>query len=310
MRLVTPDVELVVCGSSIRSMPTFAGWEAEVLEQAYDQVDYVSCHAYDEELDGDHASFLASATDLDRFVDAVVATADHIGAKLRCPKRINLSFDEWNVWYLERHRAAPPATEWRVAPRLIEDEYSSADAVVVGSLLMALLRHSDRVSAAALAQLVNVIAPIRTPNGPSWRQTTFYPFALTSRHAVGDVLRVEPAAPTYQTARHGEVPLVDAVATRDADAGETAIFVVNRSIGRPVPLDVDIRALSPCALVEALTVTDADPYATNNQQRPDRVRPVPLAAVTVDSGTLLAVLPPVSWSMLRLSAVSQGGIRT
>ncbi len=302
MRLVTPDVELVVCGSSSRSMPTFAAWEAEVLEQAYDQVDYVSCHAYYEELDGDLGSFLASATDLDQFVSAVLATTDHIGAKLRSPKRINVSFDEWNVWYLERYRAEPPATEWRVAPRIIEDEYSAADAVVVGSLLIALLRHSDRVTAASLAQLVNVIAPIRTePSGPSWRQTTFYPFALTSRHAVGDVLRVEPAAPNYPTGRYGEVPLIDAVATRNADAGETAIFVVNRCVDRPMPLDVDMRALSPCTPVEAVTVTDADPYATNSRQWPDRVRPAPLPAVTVDSGTLHAVLPPVSWSMLRLS---------
>ncbi|MDX6419117.1 MAG: alpha-L-arabinofuranosidase, partial [Trebonia sp.] len=36
------------------------------------------------------------------------------------------------------------------------------DAVVLGNLLMSLLRHSDRVTAACLAQLVNVIAPIRT----------------------------------------------------------------------------------------------------------------------------------------------------
>ena len=311
MRMVTADLELVVCGSSSRSMPTFAGWEAEVLEQAYDQVDYISCHAYYEELDGDLGSFLASATDLDRYIDAVVATADHVGAKLRSPKRINVSFDEWNVWYLERHRAEPPAAEWRVAPRIIENDYSAADAVVVGSLLIALLRHSDRVTAAAIAQLVNVIAPIRTePNGPAWRQTTFYPFALTSRHAAGEVLRVEPSVSTYKTAKYGDVSLVDAVATRDAEAGETTIFVVNRSIDRPVPLDVDIRALNPCTPVKALTVTDADPYATNNQQRHDRVTPSPLPAVTVDSGVLSAVLPPVSWSMLVLAAESPKAART
>ena len=42
------------------------------------------------------------------------------------------------------------------------------------------------MTAASLAQLVNVIAPIMTePGGPTWRQTTFFPFAITSRLAVG-----------------------------------------------------------------------------------------------------------------------------
>ena len=71
-----------------------------------------------------------------------------------------------------------------VAPRLIEDRYSVTDAVVVGNLLISLLRHADRVAVACVAQLVNVIAPIMTePGGPAWRQTTFHPFAATSRYA-------------------------------------------------------------------------------------------------------------------------------
>ena len=56
-----------------------------------------------------------------------------------------------------------------------------------------MLRHADRVKIGCLAQLVNVIAPIRTePGGPAWRQTTFHPFALTSEHGRGTVLRTEP----------------------------------------------------------------------------------------------------------------------
>ena len=61
--------------------------------------------------------------------------------------------------------SAPPTCDWAQAPRLIEDQYTAVDAVVVGNLLMTLLRHADRVSIACLAQLVNVIAPIRTEAG-------------------------------------------------------------------------------------------------------------------------------------------------
>src|SRR5690606_30121195 len=184
----------VACGSSGRSMPTFGAWEAEVLDECYDLVDFVSLHAYYEEHDGDLGSFLASATDMDRFIEEVVATADHVAAKRKSAKRIMLSFDEWNVWYLSRfqaEQAARPRQDWPVAPRIIEDRYSAADAVVVGDMLISLLRHADRVTAASQAQLVNVIAPIMTePGGPAWRQTTFHPFARTAEAARGDVLRV------------------------------------------------------------------------------------------------------------------------
>ena len=242
MRQAEPDLELVACGSSHSSMPTFGSWEATVLEEAYDVVDYVSLHAYYEEHDGDPGSFLASAVDMDRFIDAVTATADHVRAKLGASKRIDLSFDEWNVWYISRFQDDGPEPGWPVAPRLIEDRYSVTDAVVVGSLLISLLRHADRVAVACLAQLVNVIAPMMTePGGGAWRQTTFHPFAATSRYARGDVLRLAIDAPSYETERFGEVPLVDAVATYD-DAG-AVLFVVNRSLDATVQLAVDTRPL-------------------------------------------------------------------
>ena len=72
------------------------------------------------------------------------------------------------------------------------------DALVVGCLLITLLRHADRVRMACLAQLVNVIAPIRTRDaGPAWRQATYFPFQHAARYGRGAVLRVEVQAPTY-----------------------------------------------------------------------------------------------------------------
>ena len=52
-----------------------------MLAETYDRVDYISLHAYYEEKDGDLDSFLASAVDMDRFIENVVATADHVGAR-------------------------------------------------------------------------------------------------------------------------------------------------------------------------------------------------------------------------------------
>ena len=299
MRLVDPAIELVACGSSGIGMPTFGDWEETVLEHAYEHVDYLSLHAYYEEVDGDIGSFLASSVETDRFIETVVAIADRVGARLGSSRRLRLSFDEWNVWYQRRFPGRGGAP-WQVAPPVIEDEYSVADAVVIGSLLISLLRHADRVAIACLAQLVNVIAPIRTePGGPAWRQTSFHPFAITSRLARGSVLRGSLEAPRYETARYGDVPTVDASAVWDDSSGSLAIFAINRDQVDGVPLAVDLGAFDPFEVAEAWHVSDGNVRATNTRENPERITPARGKAEL--TGSLLTVaLPAVSWSAVRL----------
>ncbi|MCZ2847366.1 arabinosylfuranosidase ArfA [Modestobacter sp. VKM Ac-2978] len=304
MRQLDPSVELVVCGSSNSAMPTFGAWERTVLEHTYEDVDFISCHAYYAERNGDLAGFLASAVDMDHFIESVVATADHVKAELRSAKTINIAFDEWNVWYQERFHAEDQITDieqWPYAPRLLEDAYHVADAIVVGSLLISLLKHADRVTSASLAQLVNVIAPIMTePGGPAWRQTTFFPFALTSRLARGSALRVELSSETYRTTEHGDVPLVDAVATHDPETGATAVFLVNRAIEGPTTVTVDARSLGDVRVLETHTLNDDDPYAVNTLAEPTRVAPVANKSAHLQDGVLTIELPPVSWTAVSL----------
>ena len=300
MRMVEPDLELVACGSSGSGMPTFGSWEREVLRECYDLVDHISCHAYYGDDGGDVASFLASAVDMDRFIDSVVASADHVGAELKSRKRIDISFDEWNVWYKDRSRLTDgPGDQWEVAPRRIEDEYNLTDAVVVGNLLISLLRHSDRVAVACLAQLANVIAPIMTePDGPAWRQPTFHPFAITSRLAAGSVLRVETSSPLVSTEKFGEVPAVDAVATYDE--GKLAVFLVNRSVDEAVEGTVDTSRTPVTEVLEALSMYGDDRLAVNSAEHPNRVTPRPNESVKLEDETLTVTLPPISWTALSL----------
>jgi alpha-N-arabinofuranosidase len=306
LRTAEPDLELVACGSSSSAMPTFGAWESEVLELSYDQVDYISAHAYYEELDGDLGSFLASGVNMDHFIESVVATADSVGARLKNPKRIDISFDEWNVWYQSRYSSEGPGDDWSVAKPLIEDVYTVADAVVVGGLLISLLRHSDRVGVACLAQLVNVIAPIMTdPDGGAWRQTIFHPFAITSRLAQGVVLRLEAQSDSYHTARYGDVPTLDAAATYDQSSGTVTVFAVNRGTEDSLSLTAALDRFGELEVAEAWLIGGGDPYATNDQVEPDRVVPVPLESARVTDGTLRADLPPVSWCAIRLQTTAR-----
>ena len=302
LRQMDPDIELVACGSSGRGMPTFGAWERVVLEHTYEDVEFISAHAYYEPVDGDMDSFLASAVDMDRFIEAVAATADAVKAELRSDKTIFVSFDEWNVWYQSRYHDQDIVTgldNWPKAPRLLEDAYTVTDAVVFGSLMISLLKHADRVKAASLAQLVNVIAPIMTePGGPAWRQTTFFPFAVTARLAQGEALHVRVDAPVIATARFGEVPAVDAVVTHGDDG--SAVFLVNRHRTEPMTVQVDLEGLRDASISETHMIADDDPDAANTLQDQERVQPAPNDSASIDDGVLTITLPPVSWTAVGL----------
>lgn len=227
---------------------------------------------------------------MDDFIDGVVA-------RKRSRKRVGLSFDEWNVWDEQRLSAAADPD---VPSRLIEEEYTVLDAVVLGGLLISLLRHSDRVRIACLAQLVNVIAPIRTePDTRAWRQTIYYPFALTARYARGEVLRVEPRSPILPSPTLGEVSAVDVAVTRDPATGEKAVFALNRDDTAPVLLQLRLTDGPATRVVEHLVLGGGDLTATNTCELPDAVVPHVGSGAEVAGSTLSIPLPPASWTMLR-----------
>jgi alpha-N-arabinofuranosidase len=308
MRLIDSQIELVACGSSNSRMPTFGAWEDTVLELSYDTVDYISCHAYYEEKGDDPLSFLGSAVNMDYFIDSVVATADAVKARGRHKKTLNVCFDEWNVWYQKKFNGdspKPKTTEWRAQPRLIEDEYTVTDAVVVGTLLNSLLRHGDRVTVACQAQLVNVIGLLRSEEGgEAWKQTIAHPFEQMRRLATGQIIQVVATSDRYDSATYTDVPIVDAAATHDPETGRAALFVANRSLTESATLEVDLRGLGTSQVLAATTLhagADQDRNTTNLHDH-HAVRPVAFDDHVVDSGQLKANLPPLSWTVFELDA--------
>jgi alpha-L-arabinofuranosidase len=190
---------------------------------------------------------------------------------------------------------------WAVAPRQLENIYSAMDAVVFGSLMITLLRRCDRVTAACLAQLVNVIGPIMTePGGPAWRQTTFFPFSEASRYGRGKVLRVNADSPALATDRFGDVSALHSVAVAGED-GSVTVFAVNRDLETPMTLEIDASSLDAVGEVTCSTLTDEDPHAANTLEDQTRVAPVENKAITVDGGTITVELPAMSWNTIRIS---------
>src|SRR5436309_4707509 len=226
MRYVDPSVELIACGSSGPFMPTYLEWDREVLEQCYDYVDGLSLHRYlgnNEETGSNSSKFVAMNLTMDKQIAETLAVCDLVRGHKRSPKKLWLSFDEWNVWYRARSGDAVDGHR-QAAPHLLEEIYNLEDALLVGGLVNTLLRNSDRVKIACLAQLVNVIAPIMTNANGLFRQTIYYPYSWALQYARGKALNVVVEAPTYEVEKMDPVSYIDAIATV-ADDGKTSLFI-------------------------------------------------------------------------------------
>jgi alpha-L-arabinofuranosidase len=301
LKAVDESVETVVCGSSHNRMPSFPDWDAAVLEECYDDVDYLSLHFYLSNAADDLPEFLAQSEGMESFIKTVAHTADYVQVKIRSKKRMKLSFDEWNVWYHSKLSETAPTT-WTVAPPRLEDVYTFEDAIAVGSCLITLLKNADRVRIACLAQLVNAIAPIMTSaEGPAWRQTIYYPFMHASRYGRGVVLRSLARSPTYKSKRQGEIAFLHCVATQDRDSGIVTLFCVNRSPDQELLLRCSLGGFGHCSILEHLILADKDIKASNTMEAPERVLPRSIVGeAKLDGEDLTVLLPALSWNVLRV----------
>lgn len=303
MKIMDPSIELVSCGSSSLTMPTFPEWEAVTLQHTYDFVDYISMHQYYGNQKGDSEDFLACSDDMDQFIRTVIATCDYVKAKKRSKKEIMISFDEWNVWYHSKAADADITKNhpWQVAPPMLEDIYNFEDALLVGLMLITLLKHADRVKMACLAQLVNVIAPIMTEagGGTPWKQTIYYPFLHASAYGRGTALLPVISTPKFDTSTHEDVTAVDAVSVYNEAQDEVTIFAVNRSIKEDAEMSVDVRSFEGYRVLEHI-VLESDDLLAENGPFNQKVAPKQTNQSVLDGGTITSILHKASWNVIRL----------
>ncbi len=300
MRAIDRTLFLVACGSSGPFMPTYLEWDREVLEQCYEVVDAISLHRYfnnTTETGGDSRNYLAMNLSMDRQIEEIAAVCDMVGGRVRSNKRLDLSFDEWNVWY----RARGGDGEKQKAPHLLEEIYNLEDALLVGGLLITLLRHSDRVRIACLAQLVNVIAPLMTNERSVIRQTIYYPYAWALHHCAGEVLQVVAEGPTYEVPRLGPVPYLDVAATRDPESGKTCLLVLNRDLEKSRELEVNWQAGAPSRVLTSQVLTGPDLKAANTFEAPKKVVPADLPPPPLRGSRLSLEVPAKSFSVVVLA---------
>ncbi len=278
------------------------------------QVDGISLHNYfgnEPELAGGKSErFLAQNLDMERQIQEITAVADYVQGLYRSPKQLWLSFDEWNVWY----RARTPSTSTARAssrPSCSKRSTTSRTRMLTGGFLNTLMRQSDRVRVACLAQIVNVIAPLVTNSKGVLRQSIYYPYQMVLKYARGRMLDIQVESETYPIrgaglrpdfARNADVPFVDVVATYDAK-DET-----DRGV-RPEPRpEFGARAGARASMTSRLrrcSPARPSPVPISRPSTPSRIRTRcwPRNSIPATAGAKMSVkLPARSYTVMHLAA--------
>jgi alpha-N-arabinofuranosidase len=302
MHAVDPSLKLIACGSSGPGMPTYLEWDREVLEQCYDYVDALSLHRYigntAEETGSDSAKYMAMNLSMEKQIKETLAVCDLVQGHKRSPKKLWLSFDEWNVWYRARSGDAMTG-HGKEAPHMLEEIYNLEDALLVGGILNTLMRNADRVKLACLAQLINVIAPLMTNANGMFRQTIYYPYSWALQYARGLVLNLLVESPAYEVSGMGQVPYLDVAGTVSADDGKVSLFIFNRDLAKPHTLEVNWQDKAPARVLSASLLTGDDLKAFNSFETPQKVAPRALDKPSSAGGRAKFEVPARSYSVIQ-----------
>ena len=241
---------------------------------------------------GNSLKYLALNLAMEEQIDQVAAVCEYVRKRVGSSKSLWLSFDEWNVWYRRRGGNG----QRQQAPHLLEEEYNLEDALLVGGLVNALLRKSDKVRVACLAQLVNVIAPIVTNSDGLLRQSIFYPYQWALESARGQALDA-----WVESAAIEGIPAIDGAVTFDKALGRYCVLLLNRDLVMPREATLVFRDNAPARCLRFDTLTGSDLKAVNTFAAPDKVKPAPLELPRPGERMVLQ-LPARSYSRLLLQA--------
>jgi alpha-N-arabinofuranosidase len=270
------SIELVSCGET-----GVSDWDDTVISGLAEFIRWHSIHLYTGS--DDYWTNVLSPHQTERAMRITAALIEKTRFQQKITHPIDIAYDEWNVWFRERDGATG-----------LEERYTLADALAVGTYLHAFVRHAKVVRMANLAQLVNVIAPIVTSPDGLFLQSIYHPLRLFADYLGASALDVhvesesreygdgpEPDPWPHWLSDLGPFPVLDAVATR-SDAGGLMISVVNRSPDTDVTAELRLAGDLPGGRATAAATVEevnaGDWSETNSFERPD--------AVSVRTGTI------------------------
>ncbi len=333
MKFIDPKIETAVCVSSSPFLSHYPEWDRIVLEECYESVDYISMHHYHSSPVGNIPGLLAGFQAYEEYIRTETGLCDYVRSKLRLKRTMMLSFDEYGAMMRPAGKPTfgmngrmPEQTFYRFDPertyiRHDPDDWSRrmrpramgemAQALGNMGVLLTLLRHADRVRIGCATGGLDILC--RSDREHVWKGAAYWPMTQLIRHASGGTsLLPELTCETYdvegyviddmnQYAGFEHVNYLQAAAALSPDESGLAVFVINADQEEPHELTLDLRGFDGWRFEEHSVLRASDPEARNTFEQPDTIRPAACRDTRFERGVCTAVLPPLSWSMIRLS---------
>jgi alpha-N-arabinofuranosidase len=286
MKWIDPSIKLVVCGSSAFGSG-WIDWNRTVLSYLKDQADYIALHTYVGDYRNNYYEFLSSTVEVENRIKIVEGLIKETLMKTRRSTPIQIAFDEYNVWYRTGNE------------QKLEEVYDLQDALVVAQFLSCFVRNANIVKIANMAQLVNVIAPMKVDRGKLWFQTIYYPLQLFANNCSGTSLQASVACDTFNVGSRKGVPYLDVSSAFDANSNRLIVNVVNRHREQPIETEIISQTRKFARSATAYEVNGPEPKITNSDSQ-QNIRETQKEIRLTNDQRLVYSFPPHSFTLIAI----------
>jgi alpha-N-arabinofuranosidase len=261
MKRTDPDIQLIasaVCSwedfpLSPKDLNNKTEWVERtqlLLEQAGDQIDYMSVHRYAHpNVDDSYETLMTFAEDFSERLSAYEGLLHAVSLERGIKHNVRIAVDEWGVMRLGSPRVNPPVSlardKWGIMR--LPSEYKDVrrregrmiinmeDALVTAMYMNAFIRHAGSVRMANFTPMpafMGMVDPTR-PNASVLLPSIFYPFEMYNRTCGQLALDVfwsgDTFSGTYKNRAYNGIRTLNVSATLDESQKRLVIYVVNQN---------------------------------------------------------------------------------
>ena len=332
MKWIDPTIETVACVSSSPFLNHYPDWDAQVLEECYGTVDYISLHHYHSAPPDLPQALLAGSLAYEDYISTEISLCDYLKTKLRTKKTMMLALDEYGsmfrprgeahlglggrqnaemfgLFHPDRQYVRHDPDDWSTR-RMPPMQGEMLSVLGMAGVMLVMLRHADRIKIGCATGGLGCLC--RTDRDHAWKGAAYYPFTQMIRAARGVSLLCPVKCETYDVPGYAiddmnqyggftGVPTVQSAAALDEEKGELNVFVLNADLSDSQELKMDLRAFPGWRLENHTTLFAPEENAVNTYDHPDRIVPRACPETVLGGGIATAILPPASWNIFRFT---------
>jgi alpha-N-arabinofuranosidase len=275
MKWTDPNIKLIAAGIScwedhplaFRFPVLKSEWVERLqllLEQAGNNIDYVSLHRYAHPNENDpFENYMAFSQDYDARLKGYEGIISAVSLERGIKHNIGIAVDEWGIIRTSTNREI-----WR--------RINLTDALVTALHLNAFIRHSKSVRFANFPRMPTSIGiNLNKPGSKVLLQTNFYAFELFSRTCGQQSLDVfwdgETYSGTYNNLNYKGIRTLDVTTTLDESRKQMVVYVVNQSSKDAIETAISLTSGTFAGSVQVSVVNGPDTKSENTEEQPNNV---------------------------------------